>query len=58
MVQPHTTVLLKVDIPVSTDGFWYDGQVFVGIEEMVFETSSTLRHASELHDILLTEIQK
>ena len=50
------TVLLKVDIPVSMDGSWYDCQVFVGIKEAVFEPSSALRHASELHDILLTEI--
>ena len=50
------TVLLKVDIPVSMDGSWYDGQVFVGIKDAVFEPSSALRHACELHDILLTEI--
>lgn len=49
------TVLLKVDIPVSMNGSWYNGQVFVGIKEAVFELSIALRHASELHDILLTE---
>ena len=50
------TVLLKVDIPSSMDGSWYDGQVYVGVKEAVFEPSSALRHASELHNILLTEM--
>ena len=50
------TVLLRVDIPASMDGSWYDGQVFVGIKEAVFKPSSALRHASEVHDILLTEM--
>ena len=50
------TVLLRVDIPASMDGSWYDGQVFVGIKEAVFEPSSAFRHASEVHDILLTEM--
>ena len=40
---------------VSMDGSWYDGQMFVGIKEAVFEPSSALRHASELHDILKLE---
>lgn len=50
------TVLLRVDIPSSMDGSWYDGQVYVGVKEAVFEPSSALRHASELHNILLTEM--
>ena len=50
------TVLLRVDIPASMDGSWYDSQVFVGIKEAVFEPSRALRHASEVHDILPTEI--
>ena len=50
------TVLLRVDITASMDGSWYDDQVFVGIKEAVFEPSSALRHASEVHDILLTEM--
>ena len=47
------TVLLRVD---TLDGSWYEGQVFVGLKEAVFKLSSTLRHASELHHILLTEM--
>ena len=50
------TVLLKVDISSSIDGSWYDGEVFVGLKEAVFEPSSAMRHASELHDILLTQM--
>ena len=50
------TVVLRVDIPSSMDGSWYDGQVYVGIKEAVFEPSSALRHASELYNILLTEM--
>ena len=48
--------LLRVDIPASMDGSWYDSQVFVGIKESVFEPSSALKHASKVHDILLTEM--
>ena len=49
-------MLLRVDIPSSMDGSWYDGQVYVGIKEAMFEPSSALRHASELHNIFLTEM--
>jgi len=49
------TVLSRVNIPVSIDGYWYDIQVFVDIKVAVYEPSSALRYASTLHDILLTE---
>lgn len=50
------TVRLRVDITASIDSSWYDSQVFIAIKEAVFKPSSALRYASELHDILLTEM--
>ena len=50
------TVLLKIDIPATVDGSWYDGQVYVGLKEAVFEPSSALRHSTELYHTLLTDI--
>ena len=50
------TVLLKIDIPTTMDGSWYEGQVYVGLKEAVFEPSSALRHATELYHTLLTNI--
>ena len=50
------TVALQVDIPLTIDGSWYDGQVHVGLKEAVFEPSNALRHATELHNVLMHEI--
>ena len=50
------TVALQVDIPLTIDGSWYDGQVHVGLKEAVFEPSNALRHATELHNVLVREI--
>ena len=44
------SVSLDVDLPDSIDGSFYDGQVHVGLKENVFEPSSALRHACELHN--------
>ncbi len=51
-------MLLNIDIPNSIDGSWYDGQVIAGLKEAVFEKSSAPRHATELHNILLTKMGK
>ena len=49
------SVTLPIDIPEEIDGSWYQGQVFVGFKDAVFEPSSALRHLTELHDnVLLT----
>ena len=34
--------LLRVDIPASMDGSWYDGQVFVGIKRICVRTIKCL----------------
>ena len=34
------------------DGTWYSGNVFVGLKDGVYESSSPFRHAKELYDIL------
>ena len=48
------SVSLVVDIPDSIDGGFYDGQVYVGLKDNVFEPSSALRHACELNSCLKT----
>ncbi len=50
------SVTLLTDIPTSIDQSWYEGQVFLGLKDAVFEPSSCLRHVTKLHDILLTKI--
>ena len=37
-----------VDIPEDVKESWYDGQVFVGMKEALFEPSSPHRHMTEL----------
>ena len=50
------SVILQVEIPESFKGSWYSGQVFVSLKDAVFESSSPLRHAVELHSLLLKRI--
>ena len=51
------SVTLLVDMPDTIDESWYDGEVFVGFKDAVFEPSSSLRHLTELHDnVLLTRM--
>ena len=53
------SVTLLIDMPDTIDGSWYDGEVFVGIKDAVFEPSSSLRRLSELHDnVLLTRMRE
>ena len=51
------SVSLVVDIPNSIDESFYDGQVYVGLKNNVFETSSALRRACELKSCLNTSDQ-
>ena len=37
-------------MPDTIDESWYDGEVFVGLKDAVFELSSSLHHLTELHD--------
>ena len=51
-----SSVVLQVNIPDSFEGSWYQGKVLVGLKDAVFEPSSQLRHATELHSLLLKTI--
>lgn len=46
------SVSFVAQIPETTDGSFYDGQVHVGIKENCFQPSSACRHASELDKLL------
>ena len=46
------SVVLLIDIPDRIEDSWYRGQVMVGFEDAVSESSSPLRHATELSSIL------
>ena len=50
------SVALEVEIPDKFEGSWYTGQVFVGVKDAVFQSSSPLRHATELHSLLLQRV--
>ena len=50
------SVVLHVDIPDTFEGSWYQGKVLVGLKDAVFQSSSPLRHATELHSFLLQRI--
>ena len=50
------SVVLDVEIPDKFEGSWYTGQVFVGLKDAVFQSSSPLRHATGLHSLLLQRI--
>ena len=50
------SVILEVEVPEVFEGSWYTGQVFVGIKDAVYQASSPLRHAAELHSELITRI--
>ena len=51
------SVTLLVDIPEDIESSWYSGQVFVGIKDAAFEPSSPLRHAKELHNCLMNQVE-
>lgn len=46
------SVAFMVHIPEEIDGSWYDGDVYVGLKNTIFEPSSPLRHAVELHSVI------
>ena len=49
------SVTLRVNVPDSIDGSFYDGQVYVGIKENCFEASSPIRHMAELYNVIQRE---
>ena len=44
-----------VDIPEDVKEPWYDGRVFVGMKEALFEPSSPYRHMIELVHLLKSQ---
>lgn len=46
------SVVLLIDIPETIEDSWYRGQVAVGFKDAAFESSSPIRHATELSSIL------
>ena len=54
------SVVLVADIPDNIQESWYRGQVLVGFKDAAFESSSPMRHATELASILSsdTHLQK
>ena len=46
------SVTLSVNIPRDVTESWYDGDVFIGLKEGIFEPSSPIRHMTELCEIL------
>ena len=50
------SVVFHLSIPDSFEGSWYSGKVLVGLKDAVFQASSPLRHAAELHSLLLTRM--
>ena len=51
------SVILNISIPEQFEGSWYSGSVFVGLKDSVLQGSSPIRHAAELHSVLLTKLQ-
>ncbi|XP_074641196.1 uncharacterized protein LOC141898942 [Tubulanus polymorphus] len=52
------SVTLKINVPKSIEESFYTGTVYVNLKDSVFEPSSPLRHAAELHSILKKEIRQ
>ena len=52
------SVSLIVEVPDSSEGSWYSGEVHVhvGLKDAIFKPSTPLRHATELHSLLTTRI--
>ena len=46
------SVTLFCDVPSTIEESFYTGQVYVGLKDPIFEPSSALRHAAELHGII------
>jgi hypothetical protein len=47
------SVSMICEIPDSIEGSFYRGDVYIGLKDAIFQPSSSLRHMTELYDILL-----
>lgn len=50
------SVVFKVSIPESVDQSWYQGSVYVGLKDSVFQPSSPYRHSAELKELISSRI--
>lgn len=46
------SVILVLDIPHTICDSWYDGKVYVGVKDAVFQPSSPLQHMCELSSVI------
>ncbi|XP_071953699.1 uncharacterized protein [Antedon mediterranea] len=46
------SVALRLDIPETIEGSFYQGQVYTALKDSVFQSSSPLRHATEIMSML------
>ena len=46
-----------ITIPVTFEGFWYEGEVSVGSKDAMFEPSFALQYVTERHSICMTDIE-
>jgi hypothetical protein len=52
------SVTMLCDIPSDMEGSFYRGQVNIGLKDPIFESSTPMRHATELYDILINSQQR
>ncbi|KAK6186795.1 hypothetical protein SNE40_006067 [Patella caerulea] len=48
------SAVLLIDIPTDIGGSFYNGTLFVGVKDQIFQTSTPFRHATELINLLQT----
>ena len=46
------SVIFRLKIPEHIRDSWYNGQVYVGFKDAIFEPSNPVRHAAEVYSVL------
>ena len=46
------SVIFRLKIPEDISDSWYNGQVYVGFKDAIFEPSNPVRHAAEVYSVL------
>ncbi|GBB98408.1 hypothetical protein RclHR1_03220001, partial [Rhizophagus clarus] len=52
------SVIMFCDIPESIEDSFYQGKVYVGLKDPIFQPSSPIRHNSELYNLLVNDEQQ
>ena len=52
------SVIMFCDIPVSIEDSFYQGKVYVGLKDPIFQPSNPIRHNSELYNLLVNNEQQ